>query len=161
MYPCVTKVCTHSTHTGEILTNPTSSMQKAQLLLLTRKRLRLCVGVQRQFKFLQRTVRNDVFDFTKMLILIEVVRAFARRPAGREAILKLPCVVRAITYGKREVQKRNQLRRDENSAKIVSKAAQSKGQVTKMSKKLRTSQARNKGLQTQLKKVIIIYFAHT
>ena len=90
-----------------------------------------------------------------MLILIEVVHSLARRPAGREAILKLPCVVRAITYGKREVQKRNRLSRGEKLAKIASKAARSKGQVTKMSKKLRRSQARNKGLQTQLKKVII------
>ena len=59
--------------------------------------------------------------------MIEVVKALARRPAGREAILELPCVVRAITSGKREVRKQHSLRRGRKLASIAANAARAKG----------------------------------
>lgn len=62
------------------------------------------------------------------------VQALARRPAGRAAILELPCVVRAITSGKREVRKKHSLRRGNKLASLAAaanaNAARAKGEVT-------------------------------
>lgn len=82
-----------------------------------------------------------------------VICTLARRPAGRQAILDSPAVVRAITSNRREVKQTYRLQRGKEMDELVRKTSQAKGRVTKVSKKLCRVEARNKGLRTMLAKV--------
>ena len=85
-----------------------------------------------------------------------VVRALARRPVGRQAILNSPTVVRAINENKKSVRRQHKCNRDKKLSKLVAMAARAKGCATKAKKKLNCVEARRKGLQTKLSQVHMI-----
>ena len=82
-----------------------------------------------------------------------LLSALAKRPAGSEAILNSPLVVRARTQSNREVRRILKLKEDKKISKFTKQIAQAKGCVTKTAKKLSCAEARNKGLRTMLTKV--------
>ena len=83
-----------------------------------------------------------------------MIRTLSRRPAGRDAILNSPLVVRAITRSCCQIKKTYKLRRGEELAKLAAKASQAKGSATKAKNKLRRAEARKKGLRTMLAQVV-------
>ena len=83
-----------------------------------------------------------------------MLRTLSRRPSGRSAILNSPTVVRALTQSKREVSQTWRFKRGKELSQLAAKVSQSKGCVTKCSIKLRRAEARAKGLQTMLTKVV-------
>ena len=104
----------------------------------------------------------------------ELVRALSRRRVGRAAMLKTPVVVRSLTESKREghrsakSQQNHELSKVTTSSpapstiitlstllimQITTKASHTKGRLTKMSNKLRSSEGRRKALQSMLVKV--------
>ena len=85
----------------------------------------------------------------------KTIQILARRSAGRQAILNSPIVVRAITSNRREVKRDFQSKRGETMLKMAAKASQAKGRATKVTNKLCSVKARNKGLRTMLTKVRI------
>ena len=84
----------------------------------------------------------------------KVVRALACRDVGRNAILNSPIVVRAITSAKRQSRREATERQDENLRRTEKKASHAKGRITSMAKKMCRIQAMNKGLRTQMAKVV-------
>ena len=89
-----------------------------------------------------------------------IIRTLSRRPAGRDAILNLPLVKRAITQSTRQVKKTYRWSRGEELAKLAAKASQAKGCTTKARNKLSRAEARNKGLRTMLAKVVYVTCEH-
>ena len=85
--------------------------------------------------------------------IVEMIRTLSRRPAGRQAILNCPTVLREITSNKRQVSQSHRLRRGKEMVKMVGMASRAKGHATKTTKKLKSVTSRNKGLQTMLSKV--------
>ena len=83
-----------------------------------------------------------------------MLRTLARRPAGREAILNSPTVVRAITQSSREAKRTVGSQRGKQLAELSSKISQAKGCATKANKKLSRVEAHNKGLRTMLATVV-------
>lgn len=82
-----------------------------------------------------------------------VVRTLARRPAGREAIMNSPTVVRALTSNRRKGQRTCSERRDKQFSKLAKQTSQAKSIATRTANKLRRVEGTNKGLRTTLKKV--------
>lgn len=85
--------------------------------------------------------------------IVEMIRTLSRRPAGRQAILTCPTVLRAITSNKRQVSQAHQSRLGKEMMKMAAIKSQAKGHATKVTKKLKRVTARNKGLRTMLSKV--------
>ena len=82
-----------------------------------------------------------------------MLRVLARRPVGRQAILKSPTVVRTLTQIKRQANATCRLSRDKELVKLAAKVSQAKGCAAKTKKKLRRAEGRNKGLRTMVSKV--------
>ena len=95
-------------------------------------------------------------DFAQKLPIEDmdvVVRTLARRPAGPEAIMNSPTVVRALTSSRRKGQRTCIDSREKELFKMAAKASQAKALATKTAKKLRRVEGCNKGLKTKIKKV--------